>query len=54
MSDLRRHAYHILRQTFVVDGNPSQTRGRIDAGAMIYIPAMVAAVLALLIYFNLV
>ena len=50
MFERLHHTSERLRETFVVEGNPSQTRGRIIAGAMIYVPAVVGGVIAVLLY----
>jgi hypothetical protein len=53
MPNRRHHIHERLRETFIVEGDRTQTRGRIVAGAMIYVPALIAAVSGLVVYFTL-
>ena len=50
MSGLRHQAREFLREAFIVEGDRSRTRGRIVAGLMIYVPAVVGVILALVMY----
>jgi len=51
MSGFRHRAQEVLREAFIVEESRSQTRGRIVAGAMIYVPAVVGLILVVVYAF---